>query len=140
MSDYWEPVTYNIGDVVRVRLSAECNARREEVTALSEEEIVKQDMGNKAHPRMYDGKTGIVVDINREDELEGHFYRVAFLSAIPYKNFEYRGADFAWLELERITMGRRLTAYEEKTLLEFCYLASCEYPTINYSSVENTTI
>ena len=115
MSDIWEPWLPVIGQRVRIRLSAECQARMFEARPspwvrdddLREMMRNRVDVANRfardewhdGHPDGVDGAEGTVTDINRALDF-GHYYRVMFDETLgPGAHI---GGDFAAIELEPI--------------------------------------
>lgn len=102
MSDVYEWRTFEVGERVRVRLSPECNASWEPVTAF------------RGHPVELDGQSG-VIDPELLDEVPAetqasHRYAVAFDSAVFVDDGMRRGwvvgGFFAAAELQPLGPAR----------------------------------
>lgn len=115
MSKVWEPWTPGVGERVRVRLSAECEAQTFEATppaSIDDDELRAMmqsgvDVANqfatdnwiKGHPPAVDGACGVVTNVDRDMEY-GHYYRVMFEQTVEPGAFV--GIDLAAIELEPI--------------------------------------
>lgn len=93
-SDVWEPWVPEVGQRVRVRLSAECRtefevarlagqmtddeARRRTLAGQDVFAFEDEDESFTTHPNHIDGVTGVVGLIDRSPDSDGHFYRVLF--------------------------------------------------------------
>lgn len=109
----WEPWRPEIGQRVRIRLSAECQSRGYHAApppSVSDDELREmmrarvdvasryaRDEWSTGHPDVVDGIEGSVTDINRALDY-GHFYRVMFDVAIG--DGAFIGMDMAAIELE----------------------------------------
>lgn len=112
MSNIWEPWTPQIGQRVRVRLSAECLSSgvvthapvdNAALRALIESGGDANQWGVESeetgHPPEIDGVEGTVLAIDRAID-DGHYYRVWFDA--PVRPSECWGLDMAAIELEPV--------------------------------------
>lgn len=115
MSDIWEPWRPEIGQRVKIRLSAECQVRAFSASpppGVSDDDLremmrARVDVANRyahdewrdGHPEWLDGSEGTVTDVNRAMDY-GHYYRVMFDEAVGPDS--YVGIDLAAIELEPI--------------------------------------
>ncbi len=116
MSEIWEPWRPEIGQRVRVRLSAECKTECHGAApppTVSDDELrtmmrAGEDVSTKyyrdewiaGHPEGFDGARGMIVSIDRQAGMAGHFYRVMFDETV--EPGAYIGGDLAAVELELV--------------------------------------
>lgn len=113
----WEPWRPEIGQRVRIRLSAECQAVMHAAApppTVSDDELrnlmsrgvdvatmFARDNQETGHPRCLDGVRGEITAVYRDDAALGHYYRVLFDDVVGVNM--YIGGDFAAIELEPIS-------------------------------------
>lgn len=120
----WEPITFYIGDVVRVSVGGECRHIITDTDPRDEYHRIIEHM--EGHPRIYHNRLAMIIHIYKNTP-HGHNYRVAFLSPVALNNNESSiVADFAAIELEKV--DRTVTPDEWKNIEYFTILTGHPYP------------
>lgn len=91
----WEPVRFEVGDRVRVRLSGECKIAGEPGGPMATYGVV-------GCPLEFDGLSGVVADVTGwrgREPIQGHHIHVLFDEAVLWQGHRVKGDIFAACEL-----------------------------------------
>lgn len=94
----WEPITFAVGDRVRVHLSGECAVVGEPGSDMARQGVV-------GCPREFDGLIGRVADVNGwrgREPISGHHIHVLFDRPVRWCGYLVKGDIFAASELIRL--------------------------------------
>ncbi len=100
---YWEPYTFKVGDLVRIKVENECAIAMD---TIAHERISGKNTtvttGRKGHPNILNNKFGIVYLVDRTEK-DGHYYTVVVFNPPTHKGVQHNGQGLAAIELEPAT-------------------------------------